>query len=297
MNNKEANDLEMRTIDLDALHIFRTVAEAGGITKAAAKLNRVQSNVTTRVKQLEERLGAQLFRRQNRKLTLSPEGELLLAYADELLRLSSEAQAALKSGSPRGVFRLGTLESTAAARLPPILSRYHLAYPEVQIELVTGTSGALVKRVAAFELEAAFVAEPFPASGLEMQHAFTEELVLIAPRSARPVRSPRDVGRCTVIGFAAGCSYRRRLEEWLGSESVAADRVMELGSYHALVACVAAGAGIGIVPRSVLDLVGARRQVVVSALPPVVSQASTMLVWRRGHRSIALEALRRLVTA
>lgn len=285
----------MRTIDLDALHIFRTVAEAGGITKAAAKLNRVQSNVTTRVKQLEERLGAQLFRRQNRRLTLSPEGELLLAYADELLRLSSEAQAALKSGSPRGVFRLGTLESTAAARLPPILSRYHLAYPEVQIELVTGTSGALVKRVASFELEAAFVAEPFLANGLEMQHAFSEELVMIAPKSARAIRSPKDIGRCTVIGFAAGCSYRRRLEEWLGAESVVADRVMELGSYHALVACVAAGAGIAIVPRSVLKLVGAQKQVVVSALPAAVSQANTMLVWRRGHRSIALEALRRLV--
>jgi len=287
----------MRTIDLDALHIFRTVVEAGGITKAAAKLNRVQSNVTTRVKQLEERLGAQLFRRQNRKLTLSPEGELLLAYADELLRLSSEAQAALKSGLPRGVFRIGALESTAAARLPPILSRYHLAYPEVQIELITGTSGALVKRVASFELEAAFVAEPFLATGLEMQHAFTEELVMIAPKSARGVRSPKDIGRCTVIAFPAGCSYRRRLEEWLGTESVVADRVMEFGSYHALIACVAAGAGIAMVPRSVLRLIGAQKQVVVSAVPAAVSQAKTMLVWRHGHRSIALEALRRLVAA
>jgi DNA-binding transcriptional LysR family regulator len=297
MNNNEINDLEMRTIDLDALHIFRTVVEAGGITKAAAKLNRVQSNVTTRVKQLEERLGAQLFRRQNRKLTLSPEGELLLAYADELLRLSSEAQAALKSGLPRGVFRIGALESTAAARLPPILSRYHLAYPEVQIELITGTSGALVKRVASFELEAAFVAEPFLATGLEMQHAFTEELVMIAPKSARGVRSPKDIGRCTVIAFPAGCSYRRRLEEWLGTESVVADRVMEFGSYHALIACVAAGAGIAMVPRSVLRLIGAQKQVVVSAVPAAVSQAKTMLVWRHGHRSIALEALRRLVAA
>ena len=116
-------------MDLDALHIFRTVAEQGGITRAAAKLNRVQSNVTTRVKQLEERLGTQLFLRERRKLTLSPEGRLLLAYADELLRLSSEAQAAVKSGTPRGMFRIGTLESTAAARLPPILSRYHLEYP------------------------------------------------------------------------------------------------------------------------------------------------------------------------
>jgi DNA-binding transcriptional LysR family regulator len=282
----------MRTLDLDALHIFRTVAEQGGITRAAAKLNRVQSNVTTRVKQLEERLGTQLFLRERRKLTLSPEGRLLLAYADELLRLSSEAQAAVKSGTPRGTFRIGTLESTAAARLPPILSRYHLEYPEVQIELVTGTSGALVARLHAFEIEAAFVAEPFTPAGLEFAHAFDEELVVIAPRSSKPVRSPRDIGARTVIAFAAGCSYRRRLEEWLGHDSVVPSQVMEFGSYHAIIACVCAGTGIAIVPRSVLKVANAEKQLTVSPLPARTAKARTVLAWRAGHNSIALQALR-----
>jgi DNA-binding transcriptional LysR family regulator len=283
----------MRTLDLDALHIFRTVAEQGGITRAAVKLNRVQSNVTTRVKQLEERLGTALFLRERGKLTLSPEGRLLLAYADELLRLSSEAQAAVKSGTPRGTFRIGTLESTAAARLPAILSRYHLAYPDVQIELVTGTSGALVSRLHAFEIEAAFVAEPFTADGLQTHHAFDEELVVITPKSAKAVRHPRDIGTRTVIAFAAGCSYRRRLEEWLGSASVAPSQVMEFGSYHAIIACVAAGAGIAIVPRSVLKVANAEKQVAVGHLPARSARARTMLAWRAGHQSIALDALRR----
>src|SRR6185295_16912749 len=108
---------------------------------AAAKLNRVQSNVTTRVKQLEEQLGTALFLRQSRGLVLSAEGRLLLEYADQLLRLSTEAESALRKGSPRGTLRIGTLESTAAARLPPVLSRYHRAYPQVHIELANGTSG------------------------------------------------------------------------------------------------------------------------------------------------------------
>ncbi|MGZ5083930.1 MAG: LysR substrate-binding domain-containing protein, partial [Usitatibacter sp.] len=204
----------MRILDLEALHIFRTVAEQGGITRAAAKLNRVQSNVTTRVKQLEERLGARLFVRGGRRLELSSEGHLLLAYAEELLRLSAEAQAAVRSGIPRGVFRVGTLESTAAARLPPVLARYHRDYPDVQVELVTGTSGALVSRVHAGEVEAAFVAEPFTSAGLETLHVFDEELVVIAPRGTARVRRSRDLAGRTVIAFSAGCSYRRRLEEW-----------------------------------------------------------------------------------
>jgi DNA-binding transcriptional LysR family regulator len=253
----------------------------------------VQSNVTTRVKQLEQRLGARLFNRQGRKLVLSSEGRVLLAYAERLLRLSSEAQAALKGHAPHGLFRIGALESTAATRLPPVLARYHRAYPAVRLELVTGTSGALVDKVLREEVEAAFVAEPFPSRNLELQHTFTEELVLITPKSHPRVRAPGDLAQRTILGFATGCSYRRRLETWLGRSSVVAERVMEYGSYHAIVACTAAGSGIALVPRSVLRLAGAEAQVAVHPLPPKVAHARTMLVWRRGHQSSALEALRK----
>ena len=280
-------------MDLVALQIFKTVAEQGGITKAAAKLHRVQSNVTTRVKQLEARLGTKLFLRQNRKLVLSAEGKLLLAYADQLLRLSSEAEAALRSGMPRGTLRIGALESTAGTRLPPILSRYHLAYPEVRIELATGTTGALVGRVLEYELEAAFVAEPFAANELETQPVFSEELVLITPKSVPRIRTPKDIGQSTVIAFATGCSYRRRLEAWLGRANVVPDRVMEFGSYHAIVACVAAGSGMAIVPRAVIRLVHAENDVAIHPLPSDIAKARTHLVWRSGHHSVALGALQR----
>ena len=198
----------------------------------------------------------------------------------------------MRSGTPRGTFRIGTLESTAAARLPAILSRYHRAYPEVRIELVTGTSGALVARVHACEIEAAFVAEPFTVAGLATQRAFDEELVVIQPRSAAALRSPRDIAGRTVIAFSAGCSYRCRLEEWLGRAGVVPSQVMEFGSYHAIIACVAAGAGMAIVPRSVLKVSNAEKEVCVGTLPPRTAKARTLLAWREGHRSIALDALR-----
>ena len=279
-------------MDLVELQIFKAVAEQGGITRAATALHRVQSNVTTRVKQLEERLGAKLFHRQGRRLVLSSEGRLLLDYAERLLRLSTEAQAAVKGHTLHGLFRLGSLESTAAARLPPVLAAYHRAHPGVRLELVTGTSGALVDKVLRGDIEAAFVAEPFPAKNLEMQHVFTEELVLITPRSQSRVSSPKELEQRVVLAFPTGCSYRRRLEAWLGRSSMVAERVMEYGSYHAITACVAAGGGIAVVPRSVLRVVGAESQVAVHALPQQVSRARTMLVWARGHQSAALAALR-----
>jgi DNA-binding transcriptional LysR family regulator len=283
-------------MDLVALQIFKAVAEAGGITKAAARLHRVQSNITTRVKQLEARLGTALFHRHKRRLALSPEGRTLLAYAERLLALSSEAQAALRGGAPRGLLRIGALESTAATRLPPVLSRYHLAYPEVRLELATGTSGALVSKVMSGEIEAAFVAEPFTAQGLETRLAFNEELVLIAPKGLAPIRSAKDAAHLPVLAFAAGCSYRRRLEAWLGRAGIAPERVMEYGSYHAIVACVAAGAGIAVVPKSVMRAVRPQGEVRVYPLPQDIARAKTQLVWRQGHASAALEALKKMVT-
>ncbi|OLE30022.1 MAG: LysR family transcriptional regulator [Betaproteobacteria bacterium] len=284
----------MKNMDLTALQIFRSVVEQGGVNKAAAKLHRVPSNVTTRIKQLEEQLGAKLFSRVGRRLTLSHEGKVLLPLADQLLRLSSEAEAALRNKKPRGTLRIGALESTAASRLPPVLSRYHELYPDVQIELVTGTSGALVSRVHKQDVEAAFVAEPFNADGLETQTVFVEQLVLITPKSFGSVRSAKDIGNRTVIAFSAGCSYRQRLEAWLGASKVLPDRVMEFQSYHAIIACVAAGSGLAVVPRAVLELARAKQNVAMTALPPRIAKARTQLVWRREHHSAALEAMKNL---
>jgi len=281
-------------MDLTALKIFKSVVEHGGINKAAARLHRVPSNVTTRIKQLEEQLGAKLFLRVGRRLSLSAEGKLLLTYADQLLRLSSEAEAALRNGKPRGTLRIGALESTAASRLPPVLSRYHALYPEVLIELVTGTSGALVSHVHKQDVEAAFVAEPFNAEDLETRVVFVEELVLITPKSFGPVRSPKDLENRTVIAFTTGCSYRRRLEAWLGASKILPDRVIEFQSYHAIIACVAAGSGIAVVPRAVLELTRAGPALTMTALPANIAKTRTHLVWRREHHSVALEAMKDL---
>jgi DNA-binding transcriptional LysR family regulator len=284
----------MRTIDLESLRIFRTVVDEGGVVRAARKLNRVQSNVTTRVRQLEAHVGAQLFRREGRSIRLSAEGHTLLGYADRLLRLADEAVSEMRTGKPKGAFRLGSLESTAGTRLPPILSHYHGRYPDVVVELATGTTGALVTRVRNFDLEAAFVSEPFTAPGLEARPVFEEELVLVTPRATSRVSGPHDLGRSTLIAFAQGCSYRKRIEDWLGSAGVMPERVLEFASYQAMIACVAAGTGCAVVPKSVLGALRASTSIRQHPLPKRVSRSRTHLVWR-GEPSPALRGLMELL--
>ena len=127
-------------MDFASLQIFKTVVAEGGIIAAARKLHRVQSGVTRRIKQLEASLGVELFVRDKRRLTLSPAGEIFLDYVEQLLRLAEQAHHAVRGDTPRGVLRIGTLESTAASRLPPLLSHYHEKYPAVRVELATNTT-------------------------------------------------------------------------------------------------------------------------------------------------------------
>jgi DNA-binding transcriptional LysR family regulator len=284
----------MRSIDLDSLEIFRAVALEGGVIRAAQKLNRVQSNVTTRIKQLEQRLGRPLFRKQGRGLVLSAEGELLLSYAQRLFRLADEAESELRSGQPMGVLRIGSLESTAGSRLAPILSRFHRQHPAVVVELVTGTTAALLQRVALYEIEAAFVSEPFTSDGMSTMKAFDEELVLITAKGVPPLRHASDLAGMSLVAFAAGCSYRKRLEDWLGAYALLPARTLELASYQAMIACVAAGTGFAIVPRSLLVALKAASEVQQHDLPARVRRNQTHLVWN-GTPSRALAQLHKLL--
>ena len=170
-------------MDLTELRIFKAVAEQGGILRAASTLNRVQSNVTTRVKRLEARLGTRLFNREGRRLVLSAEGKVLLEYAERLLQLSSEAQAAVKGRAPHGVLKIGALESTAATRLPQVLARFHKAHPTVRLELITGTTAALAARVMRGESPAMIPFGTVSSSQVIVNHAAARAAGLTTPQS------------------------------------------------------------------------------------------------------------------
>lgn len=272
------------------MHIFRCVVREGGVTRAADRLHRVPSNITTRIKQLEDRLGVSLFRRQGRGLALTDAGRTLLGHAEKLLQMADMAEQELRSGIVRGVLRLGSLESTAGARLPPLLSAFHARYPDVSIELQTGTTAALFRRLDQFEIEAAFVSEPFEIGSLSGMPAFDETLVLISAKGTKALRRPADLGGRTLVAFPHGCSYRRRLVEWLAEGHVSPERMLELGSYHAIVACVAAGTGVAVVPEEVLDQAVLGSSVDRHELPAWLRRNRTHLVWS-GEASSPLRAL------
>ena len=137
-------------------------------------------------------------------MTLTSAGETFLGYANRLLSLEAEARQAVNSVGPKGVFRVGTMESTAASRLPKPLADFHARWPEVSLELSMAASQELIEQVLDHTLACALVARPsgplkddrggVDATQLDGVRVFVEDLLLILPKSHPPIAEPRGSG-------------------------------------------------------------------------------------------------------
>lgn len=282
-------------MDLSDLRIFATVVREGGVTRAAGKLNRVQSNVTTRIRQLEEDLEVTLFLREGKRMHLAPAGQALLGYADRLLALADEARASVRDPRPRGVFRLGSMESTAAVRLPKALNDYHRLHPEVTLELRIGNPVELASAILAGELDAALVAEPIADTPFDKAFAFEEEPVIVSAAGRHPTGKEQQFP-ATIVAFEHGCPYRKRLENFYAKRGDMPGRIVELGSYHAMLGCVAAGMGVALLPKSVLSTFPESKRLTVHRLPAGENRAETVLIWRKGAGSPNIKALQDILS-
>lgn len=272
----------MAVMELNELRIFLAVAREGSVTRAAEQLHYVQSNVTTRIRQLEEQLGTSLFQRRNRGMFLTAAGELLLEYADKIVNLAVEAEQALREqGGAGGRLVIGSMETTAAVRLPELLASYHRLCPEVELNLLTGTSEENITRLLDHQLDGAFVGFAVSHPELVADKAFDEELVMVCTpaESGLMLNDTR-----TILVFRSGCAYRAQLERWLKQRGQLPYRVMEFGSIEAIIGCVAAGMGISFLPRSVVDLPRYSGAVECRTLPPEVGAAVTWFVRRKEMR-------------
>lgn len=268
-------------MELSALRIFKAVAEEGSVTQAAARLHRVQSNVSARLAQLEESLGVALFHRAGRRLLITAEGERLLAYTDRLLTLADEAQASVRGDQrPSGQLRIGAMETAAAARLPLVLAAFHQQHPDVDLVLETAPTDQLVQAVLNHKLDVALVAAPVLRPELAQLAVFDEELVLLTDAAHGPVHTAHDVARRALLVFRTGCAYRRRLESWFAEAGVTTTRISEFGTFEAILGCVAAGMGVALMPKEVLKQRQLAGSILCHALPPQTALVQTMLVWR-----------------
>jgi DNA-binding transcriptional LysR family regulator len=279
-------------MDLADLKTFEAVARHGSMSKAAAALHTVQSNVTTRIRALEEQLGQPLFRRHARGAALTPAGQRLLPFVQRIAGLLAEARAAVRDdGVPSGPLVLGSQETTTALRLSPLLTRFASAYPEVHLAITSGTTARLVQDVVEHRLDGAFVAGPVDHPELSQAPLFTEELALVTSPAVRSLKDLPRLPELKTVVFQYGCSYRQRLESLLAGLGIVAARPLEFGSLDAITSCVAAGIGVTLLPRGVMAAAEQAGRVAIHRLPRELARVETVFVRRRDrHATSALTA-------
>jgi DNA-binding transcriptional LysR family regulator len=261
------------------LRVFQAVAHEGSITKAAQRLGYVQSNVTARIQQLESELGTVLFVRHNRGVSLSSSGKALLAYADKIIGLLDEATRALSStDEPSGPLLIGSTQTAAAVRLPALLASYYARHPKVQLSLTTGLTPSLIEKVLQYELDGAFIGAACDHPELQSVPVFDEELVIV---SAPSVDNLDEAVTKPVLVYSKGCTYRDILEQWLRSGGLTQIVTMELGTLEAIIGGVAAGLGITLLPKSVIDKHEMGGAVRTHAIPGPVNRMTTSFITRK----------------
>jgi LysR family transcriptional regulator, cell division regulator len=280
-------------MELSDIQTFAAVARTGGITRAAEELNTVQSNVTQRVKALEAELGTPLFERHSRGMTLTGAGKRLLPYAQRMSALAREAVlAACDDGEPKGPLAIGSMETTAAVRLPPLLADFHRRFPAVRLSLRTAPTADLVACVLEGTLDGAFVAGPIAHADLTATSAFREELVLVSARrwaTLAELRAGTPESGPTALAFRTGCTYRQRLEQIFVEFGWPSAARFELGTLDGMIGCVAADMGVTLLPRAVVERSAINGSVTIHALGASHARVETLFIQRRaGHQTSAL---------
>ncbi|MGO4303289.1 LysR substrate-binding domain-containing protein [Cupriavidus sp. RAF12] len=281
-------------MELRQLRMFCAVAEQGSFTAAAEKVHCVQSNVTMRVKELESELKQPLFIRHKSGTTLTSAGKTFLGYAQKILQLTDESRSALlDTETPTGTLQLGSMETTAAVRLPKVLTRYREEFPQVQLSLTTGTTVELIKAVESHRIDGAFVGGFHQNPLLHQEKIIDEELVLVSSNKYQTFdRLANDMAQQTILVFRTGCFYRSTLEQWLYHAGLIPGQILELGTLDGILSCVAAGMGVTILPKTVVENLSAQALISCHKLPPEFANVATVFVRRKdAFETSALRAL------
>jgi LysR family transcriptional regulator, cell division regulator len=269
-------------MDASDLRVFEAVVRAGNITKASTLLNTVQSNVSAHIRALENELGVALLDRHARGVTPTVAGQKLLPYAQRFAQLLAEAKSAVNEAAmPHGTLIVGTLETTAAMRLPPVLTKYKGLFPGVDIVIRTGTTQELIEGVLQHQLEGAFVAGAVGHPDLIEEIMFPEELVLISSALLSPLEVLKPNSRPELLMLKSGCSYRALLESIVTARGAINFRILELGTIEAIIGLVSAGIGISLLPKVVVERPLQEGRISVETLPYEQSWVNTVFIRRR----------------
>ena len=262
-------------MDSNLLKVFVEVAREKSITKAANNLEFAQSNVTSRIKQLEKSLGFSLFHRVPKGVILSKEGEKLYPYAVEIVKKVKQATYDMKNIDNQEHLIVGSTESNASTRIVPFLLQLHNDFPNMSLELITNTTREITKELLDYKVDIAFISGEPKHEDLIILNKIDEEIVLV---EAKNENTPN-----VFLSFKNGCAYNEFGQNYLREFSDENFKNLEFGNYETILGCVKAGMGKSLLPLSIVKKLKYEKDLRIIYLPKELANIPTCLVCRKDN--------------
>ncbi|WP_428023444.1 LysR family transcriptional regulator [Arcobacter sp.] len=271
-------------MDSNLLKVFVNVANKKSISKAANSLKYAQSNVTSRIKQLEKNLGCKLFHRVPSGVILTHEGERLYPHAVEIISKIELAILDMKDMLKQEQLVVASTESNAVTRIVNFLLNLHNDFPNTQLELITNTTTEIKKMIMDYKVDIAFISGVPKEEELMVLNRIDEELVLVEPFD--------EMAPNVFLSFKKGCAYSGFAQDYIFEMTQIEHKKLEFGSYETILGCVKAGMGKSILPMSIVEKLRFENEVKISKLNKNALDMPTCLVCRKDNIPKIVEYLK-----
>lgn len=300
----------LRDVNLTQCLTFLAVAEIGSFRGAAERLNISQSALSVQVRQMERALGVPLLHRTTRNVVLTAQGQVaqlaLRRICGDLDRMVKDfrEEAALH----KGFLSVAVLPSLAATLLPQVVTGFAAAYPGVEVRLRDADSKAVVAMLRGGDVDMGILSRNAVLDGYLFTPLFEDEFLAVVPRDGHPLSARRRVtledlrGRRMVLN-PRGVDLREGLEALFERASLPVDPAQEMTASSSLMALVAAGIGVTILPRTALSGLDASRCRIATLhprafreigifVPPERSRSPSILAFQAFTQREALKLIR-----
>lgn len=249
-------------INFDLYKVFYQVATSGSFSEAAAKLFISQSAVSQAIKNLEQKLGSQLFMRQTRHLQLTPEGEALLSHVGQAYNLIKAAETKLNEmqNLENGIIRIGASDTVCRYYLLPYLEHFSRDYPKIKIQVLNRTSPQLMEALKGGTIDFAIVTLPISEENLMIQELITVTDVLVSSNRFNALQGHKitweELALYPLLLLEKNSATRRNFDDFLKRQDIRIVPEIELESVELLVEFAKIGLGVAhVVRESILESV------------------------------------------
>ena len=280
-------------MDIRELKLFLHLTSTLHFGQTSRACNITRSGLTRTIQRLENELGEQLFIRNNRSVRLTESGRLFREYASDVVQRYRTLQSQFIAGTHlRGELSLYCSVTAILSILPKIINKFRVDHPDISLNLSTGDAAMAIAKLENGEVDVTIAALP---EQLPPHIVFAKlletPLIFIVPRSSEEDRpSIEHWAQKGVIMPERGLS-RIRCERWFAEKRMNPEIYSYVAGNEALIAMVAMGCGIGVVPRLVLENSPLQNRVKTLAVEPVLKPFTVGLcTTRNNHRNPIVKA-------